>query len=136
MSPEQEAEMKRIAEQVRTLQEGGGSTDRQAVEIIARDSARPLIKLDKNPKGKQIWSVGSIYRKLPGQKQEKNKGGTVMPDTKKMSGPELTSSEEEKMNKLRYQYNKDVDKTINTSNPLNNFDYVKKYANDVRKVRR
>jgi len=78
-----------------------------------------------------------------------------MPDTKKMSGPELPSSEEERMNKLKYEYNKEVQEAINTSNDLTDFKkkykpfqfkdkskkakggYVKKYAKGggVRKVR-
>mgnify|MGYP003136351735 CR=1 FL=1 len=44
-----------------------------------------------------------------------------MPDTKKMSGPELPSSEEERMNKLRYEFNKEVEEAINTSNDLRDF---------------
>ena len=48
-----------------------------------------------------------------------------MPDTKKMSGPELPSSEEERMNKLRYEYNKEVQEAIKTSNDLT--DFKKKY---------
>jgi len=63
MSSEQRAEMERIAEQVRTLREGGGSTDRDAVATVARDAALPIIKLDKNSQGKQIWSVGSMWKK-------------------------------------------------------------------------
>ena len=44
-----------------------------------------------------------------------------MADTEKMSGPELASSEEERINKLRYEFNKEVEEVINTSNDLKEF---------------
>ena len=88
LDAEQEAERKRIAEQVRTLREGGGSTFRGAVATVAKDAALPIVKLGKNPKGKQIWSVGtgleSFIKRMENpedlikdKKKEKNKGGPV-----------------------------------------------------------
>ena len=88
LDAEQEAERKRIAEQVRTLREGGGSTFRGAVATVAKDAALPIVKLGKNPKGKQIWSVGTgleSFEKLmenpedliTDKKKKKNKGGYV-----------------------------------------------------------
>jgi len=88
LDAKQEAERKRIAEQVRTLREGGGSTFRDAVETVAKDAALPIVKLGKNSKGKQIWSVGTgleSFLKLmenpedfiTDKKKKKNKGGSV-----------------------------------------------------------
>ncbi len=70
------AEMERIAEQVKILNDGGGSTNKAAVQKVADDAAATVIQKGTNDKGQPIYFVGPA----------KHKGGPIKKKPKMMHG--------------------------------------------------
>jgi|TARA_R110000823_G_scaffold297688_2_gene417895 predicted sugar kinase len=76
MDAEQKAEMDRIAEQVRTINEGGGSTFYEEVKKVADQAAASVISAGKNAQGKTIYKIG----------RAKHKGGPIQKRPQMMHG--------------------------------------------------
>tara|TARA_R110000744_G_scaffold285418_2_gene396821 strand:- start:755 stop:1060 length:306 start_codon:yes stop_codon:yes gene_type:complete len=70
------AEMKRISEQVAAVNQGGGSTNKAAVQKVADDAAATVIQKGTNDQGQPIYFIGPA----------KHKGGPIHKKAEMMGG--------------------------------------------------